>query len=255
MNGNPSSLSHIYDSADSYRIVAAASDQHGSYDAGSLVIDENAAVTSSNNTTFTVGSLGSFAPVASGFPIPTFSETGTLPSGVSWNSTTGTLSGTPAAGSGGTYLITFIADNGVGSDASQTFTLTVNEAPAITSPNNASFAVGASGSFAPTASGYPAVTFSETGALPNGVSWNSAMGVLSGTPATGTSGAYTVTISAHNGIGSNASQTFTLNVDQPPTITSPNGAAFTVGTSGSFVPQRAAFRLQPSVRPEHFPTV
>ena len=38
---------------------------------------------------------------------------------------TGVLSGTPAAATGGTYPITFTAQNGVGTNATQSFTLTV----------------------------------------------------------------------------------------------------------------------------------
>ncbi len=151
--------------------------------------------------TFTVGTLGNFTSTASGFPAATFRETGTLPSGVTWNATTGNLNGTPAVGSGGAYSITITADNGIGSDASQTFTLDVDEPPAITSPSQVGFTIGALSSFTPTASGFPAASFSETGTLPNGVSWNSITGILSGTPAAGTSGAYPITISAHNGIG------------------------------------------------------
>ena len=45
---------------------------------------------------------------------------------------TATLAGTPAA-HGGTYPLTITASNGVGAPASQSFTLTVNQAPAITS--------------------------------------------------------------------------------------------------------------------------
>ena len=41
---------------------------------------------------------------------------------------TGTLGGTPAAGTGGTYAMTFTATNSGGS-AVQSFTLTVNETP------------------------------------------------------------------------------------------------------------------------------
>ena len=42
---------------------------------------------------------------------------------------TATLAGTPAAGTGGTYPITITATNGVSPNATQTFTLTVNQAP------------------------------------------------------------------------------------------------------------------------------
>ena len=53
-----------------------------------------------------------------------------LPAGVTFvdnGNGTGTLSGTPAAGTGGIYALTFTATNSVGSSAPQAFTLTVNE--------------------------------------------------------------------------------------------------------------------------------
>ena len=44
---------------------------------------------------------------------------------MTFNATTGVLSGTPRSGTGGTYNISFTASNGVGSNAVQSFTLTV----------------------------------------------------------------------------------------------------------------------------------
>src|SRR5207245_2904439 len=166
---------------------------------------------------------------ASGFPPPTLSRTGTLPSGVTFNAATGVLSGTPAAGSAGSYPLTFTAANGVGSNATQSFTLKINRAPAITSANTPAFTVGTARSFTVTASGFPAPMLSETGTLPSGVTFNAATGVLSGTPAAGTGGTYPITFTAANGVGSNASQSFTLTVSQAPAITSANNATFTVG--------------------------
>ena len=57
---------------------------------------------------------------------------------------TATLSGTPDAGTGGTYAHDH-RRNGVGPDATQTFTLTVNEAPAITSADDTTFTIGPGG--------------------------------------------------------------------------------------------------------------
>ncbi len=71
-----------------------------------------------------------------GNPAAGLSETGALPGGVTLADNgdgTATLSGTPAAGTGGAYPITITATNGVGPDATQAFTLTVDQAPAITS--------------------------------------------------------------------------------------------------------------------------
>ena len=65
---------------------------------------------------------------ATGTPSPTLSESGALPSGVTFNASTGVLSGTPASGTNGSYPITFTASNGVSPNATQSFTLTVNPA-------------------------------------------------------------------------------------------------------------------------------
>ena len=142
--------------------------------------------TSVDTTTFAVGTAGSFSVTASGYPIPTFTQSGPLPSGVTLTSA-GVLDGTPADGTGGIYTIVVTATNGISPDALQTLTLAVNQAPAITSVNTTTFTVGTAGSFPATASGYPASTFTESGPLPSGVTLTSA-GVLSGTPAAGTGG-------------------------------------------------------------------
>ncbi len=163
-----------------------------------LTVDQAPSITSGNSATFTVGSSGTFTATATGYPAPTFTETGSLPNGVTLTSA-GVLSGTPAAGTGGSYSITIDATNGVSPDSTQTFTLTVDQAPSITSGNSATFTVGSSGTFTATATGYPAPTFTETGSLPNGVTLTSA-GLLSGTPAAGTGGSYSITIDATNGV-------------------------------------------------------
>ena len=190
------------------------------------------AITSASSTTFTVGTAGTFAVIATGTPAPTFSEAGALPSGVTFTSG-GVLSGTPAAGTGGQYSITITASNGVSPAAMQTFTLTVDQHPSVTSASSATFTTGMAGSFTVAATGYPTPTFSETGTLPSGVTLTNA-GLLSGTPAVGTGGSYSITITAQNGVSPSATQGFTLTVDQPPSITSAASSTFTVGTAGSF---------------------
>ena len=198
-----------------------------------LTVDEAPTVTSASKTTFTVGTAGSFTVKASGYPTTfTFSTGSALPNGVTL-SPSGSLSGTPAAGTGGSYPILINVSNGISPDGTQNFTLTVDQAPAFTSANNTTFTVGSLGSFNVTASGYPAPTFTETGALPSGVTLSSA-GLLSGTPAVGTGGVYSITITAKNGTTPNATQSFTLTVDEAPSITSVNYAGFAVGMAGSF---------------------
>ena len=99
-----------------------------------LTVNQAPAITSANSTTFTVGTAGSFTVTTTGFPTPALSESRALcPAGVTFvdnGNGTATLSGTPAAGTGGTYH----ADDHRRQrrrqpDATQSFTLTVNQAP------------------------------------------------------------------------------------------------------------------------------
>ena len=175
-------------------------------------------ITSAWNTTFTVGTSGSFTVTSTGTPTPTLSESGTLPSGVIFNAATGVLSGTPVIGSAGTSIVAFTASNGIPPAATQSFTLTINPAnvaPAITSAASATFKAGVAGTFTITATGTPSPTLSEVGALPSGVTFNAATGVLSGTPALGTVGSYPFTFTAASGVVPNATQAFTLTVTNP----------------------------------------
>src|SRR5207247_2639588 len=75
------------------------------------------AITSVSAATFSVGAAGSFTVATTGNPVPTVTEAGPLPAGVSFDSATRVLSGTPAAGTAGTWPITFTATNGTSPDA------------------------------------------------------------------------------------------------------------------------------------------
>ena len=225
-----------------YNLVFTASNGVGS-DATqnfTLTVNQAPAITSASSTSFQVLTAGSFTVTATGSPTPSLTETGTLPSGVSFvdnSDGTATLSGTPAAGTTGTYTLIFTAYNGGGSDAIQTFTLTVSQAPAITSAGSTSFTVGKSGSFTVTTSGYPDPALTASGALPSGVTFidnGNGTATLGGTPAAGTGGTYDLAITAQNGVGSAATQNFILTVNQAPAITSAGSTSFMVGTAGSF---------------------
>jgi subtilisin-like proprotein convertase family protein len=92
-----------------------------------LTVKEAPQITSNPSTTFLAGTAGSFTATATGFPKPTFTHTGGLPTGVTL-SAAGLLSGTPTGP--GTFTVTLIASNGTLPNATQTFTLTV--VPALT---------------------------------------------------------------------------------------------------------------------------
>ena len=137
-----------------------------------------------------MGTAGSFTVTTTGFPTPALTESGALPSGVTFvdnGNGTATLSGIPSAA--GTYPLSFTAANGVLPNATQSFTLMVSQvtqAPAITSANNTTFTVGAAGSFTVTTTGLPTPALTESGALPSGVTFTdnqNGTATLSGTPA------------------------------------------------------------------------
>ena len=141
-------------------------------------------------TSLPVGTLGqpySQTLVASaGVPPFTFSITsGTLPSGLSLNTSTGLISGTPT-GPGGP--VTFRVTDSTGCFISSSVTFTVNSDLGFLTTSLASGTVGQpySQTLVATGSATP-FTFTTTSALPAGLSLNSSTGVISGTP-TGTFG-------------------------------------------------------------------
>ncbi|HSS18996.1 MAG TPA: DUF4214 domain-containing protein [Pyrinomonadaceae bacterium] len=184
-----------------------------------------ATITSANNTTFTAGTAGSFTVSTTGIPggaSVAISKSGALPSGVTFvdnNDGTATIAGTAAAGAGGSYPMTITATNGVSPNGSQSFTLTVNEAPRISSGDHVPFMIGAFNSFTvKTDRGFPTPALSKSGSLPSGVAFTdngNGTATIAGTPAGGSGGTYPLTITANNGTAPNATQSFTLNVNSP----------------------------------------
>jgi hypothetical protein len=153
----------------------------------------------------TVGSAFSLAATGTGVPAPTYSiSQGTLPAGLSLSSS-GTISGTPSAGAGGVYSLKVKATNAVG-NAEAPLALTVNEAAGFSSPATATFSEGDASSFTVHASGYPTPTITTPlgTTLPAGVTLTpnaDGTATLSGTPAVGSNGTYTINLVANNGIG------------------------------------------------------
>jgi hypothetical protein len=203
-----------------------------------LTVTPPTAITSANATTFTLGTASTFSVTTSGIPTATtVTATGALPAGVTFTDNgngTATLAGTPTAT--GIFPISITASNGASPSATQAFTLTVKQPPTITSANNATFILGATGTFTVTTSGFPAPTLTRGGvALPAGVTFvdnGNGTGTLAGTPTA--SGSFAISFTAANGTLPNATQGFTLNVFTPASITSANGARFIVGTAGTF---------------------
>ena len=205
-----------------------------------LTVDQACQITSADSATFAVGQPGAFTVTTTGYPTCTLPAPLTLPSGVTFTDNgdgTATLAGTPAANTGGTYPFTIKATNGVSPDATQPSTLTVNQAPRVTSPAGTTFTVGQAGTFTVTTSGVPTPGLSENGPLPRGVKFKDngdGTATLAGTPAAGSSGPYPFTITATNGVSPAATQSFTLTVNQAPGITTANHTTCTAGKACAF---------------------
>ncbi|WP_313543988.1 beta strand repeat-containing protein [Leifsonia aquatica] len=240
--------------ATSYGFTAAAGDGGNRYrvtfenSAGSVSADATLSVgtapafSSAAGTTFLLdGAAHSFAVTTTGFPNAALSASG-LPAWLTLTDNgdkTGTLAGTPPAGSAGVHTFTLTASNSYQPDATQTFALTVAESPAITSAASAPFTAGAAGSFTVTTSGgFPgAVALTAEGALPQGVRFTDAgdgTAVLSGTPAAGSGGAYSVQVTADNGVAPATTQTLTIVVAEAAVFTGPSTLDVTRGVDVDF---------------------
>jgi hypothetical protein len=119
--------------------------------------------TSAANAYFPLNTLTTFTVAAAGVPKPTLGmSSNNFPSALSYtpsssNPATATITGTPTAT--GSYNASFSASNGVSPNATQAFTLTVGQAPTITTqPANVTVNYGAGATFTSVASGYPTPT-------------------------------------------------------------------------------------------------
>ncbi|HMY74536.1 MAG TPA: putative Ig domain-containing protein, partial [Blastocatellia bacterium] len=152
--------------------------------------------------------------------------TGSLPSGVSLNSATGVISGTPATT--GNFSFTILAQTAGGFTTTPTFTLTIGCPTVTLSP--ASLPNGTAGTaYSQTLSASPAggiYSYAVTsGSLPSGLNLNSATGALSGTPTINGSFNFTVTATGFGtctgsqaysvAIGSGGCSTITLPASLP----------------------------------------
>ncbi len=167
-------------------------------------------------------------------------SSGALPPGLSLNSATGSLSGTPtAAGSFSFSVRATDSSSGAGApfSATRTYTQAVNAPSIAISPSTLPGAqVAAAYSQQLTASGgngsYSYTV--STGALPTGLTL-SAAGLLSGTPTA--AGTYSFTVTVKDGLNFSGAQSYTISTQQPKpiavndTATTPSNQAVTINVT------------------------
>jgi uncharacterized protein YhjY with autotransporter beta-barrel domain len=168
---------------------------------------------------------------------------GALPAGVTLNASTGALSGTPSAA--GTFSFTLRAQDANSFSGSQAYSLAIAAATVTLNPATLPnpTAEAAYTTTLTAAGGTAPYSFAVTGgALPSGLTLNSATGVLSGT--TNQSGSFTVSIRASDsssGAGApfGATVSYTLNVGAP-TITVTPGVMAAAKVNVAYSQQFAA---------------
>ncbi|UFU05293.1 putative Ig domain-containing protein [Ruania halotolerans] len=206
-----------------------------------FTLGEVPAFASVDTAAFTAGEAGSFTIEATGSPVPAISVQDALPDGLAFTDTgdgTASISGTPHSGSGGTYDIGLIASNGFAPDATQTLTVTVNEAPVFTSADAVTFTAGQAGEFVVAAeAGFPEpVSIATESVLPEGMTWvdnGDGTATLAGTPSTG--GEVVLSLVAINDAGLVAEQELTVTVYEAPVFTSSDTMTFVAGVADEFI--------------------
>jgi uncharacterized repeat protein (TIGR02543 family) len=182
-----------------------------------------------------LGTAVTIVPGSTGGPVTSWSINPTLPAGLTFNSVSGVISGTPSVISASqTYTVSATNSGGT---SSPTVQISVSQTPphiAYAYPTYTFFLNQAITALVPTNSGAAASSWSISPPLPTGITFNTSTGQISGTP-TSTSSAQVYTISATNAGGTGlTTPTFSVMVQPPVITTQPYGRILSPGEVPSF---------------------
>jgi hypothetical protein len=212
-----------------YAFTIAVTDQNGQKDSAAYTIKIVAPLNFTTQTPLPGGVVGvsytqAVAATGGTTPYQWFVSTGTaLPTGLTLNSVTGSLTGTPTAAGAFTFTIQVVDASGRSATAS--FTIAVTAALTITTagplPNGTVgtaysqtlAAAGGTGPLTWATSEFNGVVIGNATGLPPGISLNPSTGLLSGTPSL--PGAFTFNVSVTGG-GQTAIAPFFITVGVPP---------------------------------------
>jgi hypothetical protein len=184
------------------------------------------AITSPTTYTVTIGSPCTYTIAATN--TPTGFNASALPPGLSFNTGSGAITGTPTAT--GSTMVTLSATNGEGTGYAPVTINVTPPVPVITSATSASTVVGAAYSYAITASNGP--TLFDASPIPTGMTFSATTGVISGAPTV--VGTTAIAISAGNSTGTGASTLNLTVTNPPPVISGASTAVVTVGDAFSY---------------------
>ena len=168
-----------------------------------------------------IAPVGAGATDTSSAATLSYSDGGTLPPGLSVNTSTGVISGTP--NTAGAYSVTITATDNAGFDATASFTWTITNTVSVTNPGDQSDVSGSVITPVPVvasdSSSTAALTYSAGSSLPPGLSIDSSSGVISGTPTV--AGTFSVTVTATDDAGFAGSASFTWTITNTVSVTNP----------------------------------
>jgi hypothetical protein len=175
-------------------------------------------VQASQNVSGNFGVALSYQILANNNPASYALASGSLPSGVTLNTTTGLISGTPTAF--GSFNPAFTATNGSGTSPAVTIPITIAAppAPVVAASQSITITLGQSVNYQILASNSPASYALAAGSLPAGLSLNTTSGVLSGTPSAAFSGSPTFTATNLGGTSPAVAITITVNLPPAPVV-------------------------------------
>ena len=236
-----------------------ATNRNGVSDSATITITVNEAVPSISidpaTVTVTAGTAITPITIAStGGTVVSYSIMPAITNGLSFNTTTGTISGTPDAVAP-EIIYTITATNSGGTDTA-TIAITVNEAAPSISISPDSVTVIAGTPITPitiNSSGGDVVSYSINPAIGNGLLFNTTTGVISGTP-TAAASITTYTITATNTTGTDtATVSITVNEDDPSiaistdTLVATAGIAITPITISSTGGDVVSYSINPAI--------
>lgn len=162
--------------------------------------------------------ISHYVTQTNGDPILSYKLLGSLPSGLSFDTSSGILSGTPIGT--GTFNLSITATDKDGESNVDSFSITVtpgkppimNPIPNQTGTQNKAFTTLFVSNYVTQTNGDPILSYSLSGSLPSGLVFNETTGTLSGTPTQ--IGTFSLSVSATDKDGTSNAVSFLLTIEQ-----------------------------------------